>query len=130
MEHFGQIVEKVIRRDGYSISELARLTNVNRRSVYNWFKQKRLRPEIIYRIGLALNYDFSKDFPTLFNVNEFKNIKNSQQLLNNSWVIPHEEKSESYWKDRYISLLEKYNDLLRSNVQNLTQNSKVTDTTP
>jgi transcriptional regulator with XRE-family HTH domain len=115
-QHFGQIVEKVIRRDGYSISELARLTNVNRRSVYNWFKQKRLKPEIIYRIGYALNYDFSNDFPKLFTVNEFKTAKTNLMLLDNNQSKPEEEPANDYWKDKYITLLEKYNDLLKSNV--------------
>jgi len=50
-KHYGQIVELIIRKKGYSISELARLSYVNRRSVYNWFNQKYLKPEIIYRIG-------------------------------------------------------------------------------
>jgi transcriptional regulator with XRE-family HTH domain len=110
-QHYGQIVEKVIRRNGYSISELARLTNVNRRSVYNWFHQKRLKPEIIYRIGVALNYDFSKDFPKLLldlHINEIKS-NNVSAPFNNS---PIDRTEENYWKDKYIKLLEKYNDSL------------------
>jgi transposase-like protein len=51
-KHYGQIVELVIRKGGYSISEIARLTLINRKSVYNWFNQKYLKPEIIYRIGM------------------------------------------------------------------------------
>ncbi|QXV64841.1 hypothetical protein FPZ42_08115 [Mucilaginibacter achroorhodeus] len=125
MDHFGQIVEKVIRRDGYSISELAKLTNVNRRSVYNWFKQKRLKPEIIYRIGLALNYDFSKDFPSLFSADDFQHIQNKART--SDWLPVKEEKDENYWKDRYITLLEKYNELLRSSVQELSQSAKINE---
>ncbi|MDB5019809.1 MAG: hypothetical protein JWQ28_936, partial [Pedobacter sp.] len=44
-KHYGQILERAIRRNGNSISDVARLLNINRRSVYNWFNQAQLRPE-------------------------------------------------------------------------------------
>jgi transcriptional regulator with XRE-family HTH domain len=107
--HYGQIVEQIIRRKGYSISELARLTKVNRRSVYNWFNQKQLKPEIIFRIGTVVNYDFSAEFPGLFPNEDFSK--------SNSFVVYNTpenatEANRSYWKDKYIDLLEKYNQLL------------------
>lgn len=61
----GQIIERVIRRNKVSISELARRMQVNRRSVYNWFDQKTLKLEIICKIGHVLDYDFSIDFPEI-----------------------------------------------------------------
>nr|WP_233268874.1 helix-turn-helix transcriptional regulator [Mucilaginibacter sp. JXJ CY 39] len=108
-QHYGHIVEKVIRRNGYSISELARLTNVNRRSVYNWFNQKNLRSEIIYRIGCALNHDFSIEFPSMFSPNEFNN---GLRLVKPNVEVKIENNNQNYWKDKYINLMEKYNDLL------------------
>jgi transcriptional regulator with XRE-family HTH domain len=107
--HYGQIVERIIRRKGYSISELARLTKVNRRSVYNWFNQKQLKPEIIFRIGTVVNYDFSAEFPGLF-PNEELNKQNKYVLLKNQTNTP--DLNQNYWKDKYIDLLEKYNQLL------------------
>jgi len=112
-QHYGQIVERVIRRNGYSISELARLTNVNRRSVYNWFHQKRLKAETIYRIGIALNYDFSNEFPKLFLDLQFNDTRNEMALATYN-EVPNEPTDENYWKDKYIKLLEKYNDTLSS----------------
>lgn len=107
--HHGQIIEKVIRRNGYSISELARLTKVNRRSVYNWFNQRNLKSDIIYRIGSVLNYDFSNDFPDLFiNTHSGEAIPLVNELMDRSVDF----KADFYWKDKYIQLLEKYNDLL------------------
>ncbi|MDB5010848.1 MAG: hypothetical protein JWR67_2716 [Mucilaginibacter sp.] len=116
-QHHGEVVEKVIRRNGYSISELARLTNVNRRSIYNWFNQKHLKPDIIYRIGCALNYDFSAEFPNLFLGNETKTMNNMKLISSNIETHHYKETNENYWKDKYINLLEKYNDLLKSNVE-------------
>lgn len=106
--HHGQIIEKVIRRNGYSISELARLTKVNRRSVYNWFNQRNLKSDIIYRIGSVLNYDFSNEFPDLFiNAHSGEPIP---VIKANFDAI--DGRNDLYWKDKYIQLLEKYNDLL------------------
>ncbi|WP_158828634.1 helix-turn-helix domain-containing protein [Mucilaginibacter lacusdianchii] len=116
-QHYGQIVEKVIRRNGYSLTELARLTNVNRRSVYNWFNQRRLKKEIIYRIGCALKHDFSVEFPNLFSSSEFKYFKNNIVLLNSNEEEELKEMSDDYWKDKYIALLEKYNNLLLNSMK-------------
>lgn len=125
--HHGQIVERVIRRNGYSISELARLTKVNRRSVYNWFNQKRLKPELIYRIGSVLNYDFSIEFPELFSTDEYEQFIASSSFteqLNKQKDEPSDpapppaldvsvdQENPTYWKDKYIDLLERYNQFL------------------
>lgn len=115
-QHYGQLVEKVIRRNGYSISELARLTKVNRRSVYNWFGQKDLKPDIIYRIGSVLNHDFSVEFPNLFVQNDFKVLPNTSRYLKES-QIQEGDNNASYWRDKYIALLEKYNDRLTDYVE-------------
>lgn len=115
-KHYGQLIERIIRRNGYSISELARLTNVNRRSIYNWFNQKNLKPEIIFRVGCALKHDFSEEFPELFNENDFQKIISSTKA--NPEETPTEtEVSSGYWKDKYIKVLEEYNRLLVNQVK-------------
>jgi lambda repressor-like predicted transcriptional regulator len=119
--HYGQIVEYTIRKKGYSIADLARLANVNRRSVYNWFNQKHLKIEIIYRVGVVLKHDFSVEFPELFTPSDFEGIKEVKQPISDDpifWELP----SHHVWKDRYISLLENYNKLLLDVVQINTNN--------
>lgn len=108
-KHYGHIIEKTIRRNGYSISELARLTNVNRRSIYNWFSQPNLKPEIIYRIGCALKHDFSEEFPELFSEDDFQKVISPEKNLTEEPFEIEEEKSSNYWKDKYIHILEEYN---------------------
>lgn len=101
--HHGEIIEKVVRREGPSLTDLAKLMNVNRRSIYNWFMQRRLKPEIILRIGRAMKHDFSVDFPELFKPEDFKD------------EIPMKAEMEHNldgWKEKYIDLLERYNLLL------------------
>ncbi|MEH6308245.1 helix-turn-helix transcriptional regulator [Olivibacter sp. CPCC 100613] len=110
-KHYGEIIERTIRRNGYSISELARLMKVNRRSIYNWFNQPKFKPEIIFKIGCALKHDFSNEFPELFSSEEFQHAFNNSKLLNTALVSEEREKI-NYWKDKYINLLEEYNQIL------------------
>ncbi len=110
-KHYGEIVERTIRRNGYSISELARLMKVNRRSIYNWFNQPKFKPDIIFKIGCALKHDFSNEFPELFSSEEFQNAFSNHKLLNSELLFEEREKI-NYWKDKYISLLEEYNQIL------------------
>jgi transcriptional regulator with XRE-family HTH domain len=105
----GQIVERVVRRNKVSISELARRMQVNRRSVYNWFDQKSLKIDIICKIGHVLNYDFSADFPEAFGEHSSSSIENLESNDVNELKQPN---SVHYWMVKYISLLEKYNKLL------------------
>jgi lambda repressor-like predicted transcriptional regulator len=104
--HAGATVEKAVRRSGISIAELSRRVDVNRRSIYNWFEQRNLNIETIAKIGYAIGYDFSHDFPDLLDSQKFTQMK--------SLVEPDIDILENitYWKNKYIFLLEKYNDLL------------------
>ena len=113
-KHYGEIIERTIRRNGYSISELARLMKVNRRSIYNWFNQPKFKPDIIFKIGCALKHDFSDEFPELFSSEEFQNAFSNHKLLNSELLFEEREKI-NYWKDKYISLLEEYNQILAVN---------------
>jgi lambda repressor-like predicted transcriptional regulator len=109
--HRGQIIEMVIRREGYSISELARLAKVNRRSIYYWFNQQYLKTEIIYQIGIYIKHDFSIEFPHIFKPEDFKQLNTfgSISIVKNS---SQERLDSEYWKDKYLDILEKYNQLL------------------
>ncbi|WP_407427997.1 helix-turn-helix domain-containing protein [Arcticibacter sp.] len=109
--HYGQILEKVVRRNGHSISDVARLTNVNRRSVYNWFNQQQLKADIIFRVGCVINHDFSIELPHLFTSEDFeRGFKRASFSM--SIDDSAEDETQHYWKDKYISLLEQYNQQL------------------
>lgn len=109
-KHYGEIIERAIRRNGYSISELSRMMKVNRRSIYNWFAQAKFKPEIIFKIGVALRHDFSTEFPELFSSDDFqREFEKKKQHF--SAAADHIEEL-SFWKDKYITLLEQYNEAL------------------
>lgn len=108
--HHGQIIERAVRCNQMGISEIARRLNVSRRTLYNWFETKQLPPDIIYKIGYIIDYDFSKEFPEEFTKNASSlNVG----LINNSHNTDDKVKDPVYyWMDRYIKLLEKFNELL------------------
>lgn len=112
-KHYGQTVEMVVRKKGYSISEVARLAHVNRRSVYNWFNQKYLKTEIIYSLGIILKHDFSVEFPDLFTKNDFQQIHNPKEAEPDDLIFG-EITTNHVWKNRYIELLEQYHKLILS----------------
>ncbi|TKB97610.1 helix-turn-helix domain-containing protein [Pedobacter cryophilus] len=107
----GEIVELVIRRNNLSISELSRRLHVSRRSIYNWFTQPNLSFDIICKIGDTLGYDFSSDFPDLFNGRESRMIK----YITTDRNLEEAQNSASYWRSKYINLLEKHNEILSYN---------------
>lgn len=117
-KHHGQIIERVIRRSGHSISKLAAAANVNRRSFYNWFNQQRLKPEIISRIGSALQHDFSNEFPYLSHRNITRQDLSPAASFNTLGIKDIESPAQVYWKNKYISLLEKYNEMLLFTYEN------------
>ncbi|AOM75913.1 hypothetical protein [Pedobacter steynii] len=105
----GEIVELAVRRKNVNISELSRRLHVNRRTLYNWFRQKKLHTDVICEIGKVINYDFSNDFEE-----EFKQFlrKDSVMVINDD---DHSTPSNSvyYWMEKYIALLEDYKKLVR-----------------
>jgi lambda repressor-like predicted transcriptional regulator len=115
--NYGQIIERRVRICGYSISALARLVNVNRRSVYNWFNQPMLKTDIIYQIGHAIEHDFSIEFPDLFKPEDFqfdkKNLLSIEQRM-----LQIEAEKELIWKERYLALLERFTKLREEEIAN------------
>lgn len=100
----GEIVELVIRRNNLSISELSRRLHVSRRSVYNWFEQKDLSIDIICKVGDVLDYDFTSDFPDMFTKKKSRIVSQ----MDHSFNLEPQQNSVNYWRDKYISLLEKH----------------------
>jgi hypothetical protein len=111
-KHHGQLIEKIIRLNGYNISELARLLSVDRRTLYIWFKKKRLKKEVILQFAEHINHDFSTDFPEIFlpvnGDNPSKDADNANEVGGAN--DDHQDKDIHH---KYIALLEKYNDLLQ-----------------
>ena len=108
--NFGQVLERVVRRDRMGISELARRLNVSRRTIYNWFEMEKLSIDVISKIGFVIGHDFSNEFPDEFaKTNSYYTDDESFKDMANA---PEQPNAIYYWMDRYIKLLEKFNQVL------------------
>lgn len=110
-KHYGQLVEYIVRKDGYSLSDLAKELNINRRTIYNWFQTSNLRSDVIYRIGYVIRHDFSKEFPELFTKEDFKGMYAAKMPAKFPSIVDSEEVNKQ-WMEKYVSLLERYNKAL------------------
>jgi predicted transcriptional regulator len=106
MKHRGEIVEKAVRDSGVSISALANKLGKSRRHIYNLFQYHNLDWETISHIGEIINFDFTLKFPELAKQNI--SIQSAPNDLKSCIEQMH------YWKDKYISLLEEYNKILKT----------------
>jgi len=100
--HKGQVIKRVVKESGISITQLAAKLGKSRQWLYNVFDSDQVSFDAILEIGKVLHYDFSSDFKQLkkYVISEPSNIA--------------EEESVNYWKQKYIDLLEEYNKLLKS----------------
>lgn len=99
MEHQGAILEKAIRNSDISIKRLAELLNVNRTTIYYWFENPRLSPEVLVRI----NHIIQSDYLNFSSVNADKTLQKNRQ-------------EADFWKTKYLHLLDQYQCFLQKRI--------------
>jgi hypothetical protein len=105
MQHKGEIVEHIVRQSGYSLTRLTNQLGKSRRWIYNAFENPHLSINHILDIGRVIHYDFSAD------IEELKRYRQMSGDLENQHLAMDENSTE-YWKNKYLLLLEKYNEML------------------
>ena len=112
MQHKGEIIEKAVRESGYSITRLAKRMGKSRRWVYQIFENPNVPVDYVLEIGKIIHHDFSDDIKEL----KLYKMSMTKQLLNEPPQIFGSDKEEAeYWKNKYLMVLEKYNDVLLRN---------------
>ncbi|WP_214225515.1 transposase [Pedobacter sp. B4-66] len=114
----GHVLEQAVRMERIGISELSRKLKVSRRTIYNWFKQEDLNPHIILKVGDVIGHDFTRELPETF-------MKNYRHLLETETPSVANEITQDnnlvyFWMNKYVVLLEKYNEVLNL----ISENSK------
>lgn len=106
----GHVLEQAVRMERIGISELSRKLNVSRRTIYNWFKQEDLNPNIILKVGDVIRHDFTAELPETF-IRNHKHILETENpsILNE---VAADNNSVYFWMNKYVALLEKYNEML------------------
>ena len=106
MQHRGEIVERAVRHSGMPLTQLANKLGRSRRWIYNAFENPMLSVELIVQIGKLIHHDFS---------DEIDGIQRNPQISSDPpvrYTRETDENSVEYWKNKYLILLEKYNDML------------------
>ena len=109
MQHKGEIIEKAVRSSGYSITKLADSLGRSRRWIYQIFESPNVPIDYILDIGKIIHHDFSNE------VRELKvyRIKMSNESFQESaQIVDSDRKEAEYWKNKYLTVLENYNELL------------------
>jgi hypothetical protein len=96
--HRGKIVAKAVKESGITITALAKRLSVTRPTVYNMFNNPTVDWDTMDEISRIINYDFNLE------------IKGSPQRTKGGERSLEDE--VSYWKNKYIGLLEEYNALI------------------
>ena len=104
MQHKGKILEKAVRQSGMPLTKLSKKMDKSRRWIYNAFENENLSIDYIIEIGNIIHYDFS---------NDMEDLKNYKDAVDHFGTPPNSNQTD-YWKNKYLNLLEKYNQLLES----------------
>ena len=105
MQHRGEILKEAVYKSGVPITELAKRMGKSRRWMYLMFENSNVSLDIVLQIGKIIHYDFT---------DEIKEFSPSQKIIEKSPANSNKEDSEAeYWKNKYLNLLEEYNELLK-----------------
>jgi len=107
LRHDGEILKKLIGKGEVPISRIAKQLGVDRSTIYRMFEKTDIPIEFLLKIGKVINKDMSTFFPEVIQAIQeppvnYTSPKSYSELLDES----------RYWKDKYIDILEKYNNLL------------------
>lgn len=108
MEHRGEIVKRAVYKSGYPITELAKRLSKSRRWIYLMFENSNVSLDIILQIGKIIHYDFKDE------IKEFNSYQNA--ITESAFDYQNDESNPEYWKNKYLKLLEEYNELLKKKI--------------
>ena len=117
MQHRGEILETAIRQSGVPITRIVKKLSKSRRWLYNQFTRQDVSLDVFLEIGKLIHHNFSQD------LNEFKPNARLSHLIEDANDNEYGNQTAQYWKDKYMHLLEEYNELLKSQNLNLKNKS-------
>ena len=109
MQHKGEILEKAVRESGMPLTKLTKRLSKSRRWIYNAFENPNVSIDYILEIGKIIHHDFSEDIAEL---KKYRTMAALMHLENVSEIDNNDKQGQDYWKNKYLKLLEKYNQLL------------------
>ncbi|WP_071885032.1 helix-turn-helix domain-containing protein [Hymenobacter sp. DG25B] len=125
MPHQGEILQEAIKNSGISITRIVEELGITRPTIYRKFKDETLDYAFVKRIGDIISHDFSNDF-TLpqqaslpfvtsgYNVTPVTPVTNRHSVTPSSVSLTDQDYAKQLMvlQNKYIALLEAYNELL------------------
>ena len=108
MQHRGEILETAIRQSGVPITRIVKKLSKSRRWLYNQFTRQDVSLDVFLEIGKLIHHDFSQE------LSEFKSNARRSHLIEDANDNEYGNQTAQFWKDKYMHLLEEYNELLKS----------------
>lgn len=108
----GRILRDAARRHVLSITEIAERAGYTQSTFYKHIKKQDLDFNILYKYAKEMNYYFLNEIP------EFKVWLEENRLITKGEKTKDCEeiiKDRDKWRDKYYSLLERYNSVLEGN---------------
>lgn len=112
MQHKGEIIEKAVRESGHSITKLAQKMGKSRRWVYQIFDSSIVPIDYIMEIGKIIHHDFTRDIK---GIKLYAGALTTASFEENAFSGKTKAEEVEFWKEKYVGLLEKYNDILTKN---------------
>ncbi|NRA10797.1 MAG: hypothetical protein HRT57_02435 [Crocinitomicaceae bacterium] len=109
MQHKGEIIEKAVRESGHSITKLAQKMGKSRRWVYQIFDSAIVPIDYIMDIGTIIHHDFTGDIK---GIKLYPGGSTAPKFEDSSFSGKNNPDEVELWREKYVMLLEKYNDLL------------------
>ena len=105
-QHLGELLEKAIRQNEYPISKIAKRIGYTRQHMYNLFQQPQIDLLLLEEIGNIIHVDFSESVKSL---KKYKLTDAPIDFVNEYGTSI----SDDNYKNKYLTLLEDYNKLLK-----------------
>lgn len=109
IKHHGEFLKMMCDSSKLSLTKIAEMSGYSRSSLYRWFDDEVLEPEIIYDVAITLRYDISGKIPEVDAVSDMLERRKIQEKeLASRKATPM---SSEYYKDKYLQLLERHSNL-------------------
>ena len=106
--HRGEILKAAVKKNKLKITQVAKKSGISRGTFYNHIEDPNLPFDILERYGKILGYDFTADIPEMAKYS----LEEPVEIYGHPATIEEAIQQRDYWKNKYISLLEKHQRLI------------------
>lgn len=116
MKNRGSVAEQALIRSGLAKGLVAEKLHIDRRTLYNRLQRPDLEYDFIIRLYDVLRLDVTEDFPELGKYIENEDVTEAivEDKVSKAELDSCLDEVDK-WKNKYIQLLEEYNQVLKEN---------------